>query len=244
MNKRKIAIFVEGETELVFVRNFLYTWYNYDTNLLGFECYKLQSNEPHTVPYAIGSRDSENFYQIIIVGNDNIVSKMLSRAECLGRMGFSTIVGLRDMFCDAYHKHSPKGRIVSSELNGRFIRSAQSTIENSGLVNRSDIHIHFAIMEIESWLLGMDKFLTIIDSELDVTDIHERIGVDLSQDPEMNIYHPAVVLKKLFEISGKTYDKHTDDVEKIISQLMRSDYEQLYNSGKCRSFHEFVDTII
>ena len=90
----------------------------------------------------------------------------------------------------------------------------------------------------------MDKFLTIIDSELDVTDIHERIGVDLSQDPEMNIYHPAVVLKKLFEISGKTYDKHTDDVEKIISQLMRSDYEQLYNSGKCRSFHEFVDTII
>lgn len=244
MNKRKIAIFVEGETELVFVRNFLNAWYNYDIRLLGFECYKLHSNQSHTVPFALGSRESENFYQIIIVGNDNITGKILSRAAALGRAGFTSIVGLRDMFCNAYHKHSPQGRTVSSDLNEHFIQIAHSTIESSGLPNRSDIHIHFAIMEIEAWLLGMDNILAIIDYSLNITDVHEQIGVDLSQDPEMNIYHPAVVMKKLFELTGKSYDKHTDDSEKIISQLMRADFEQLYHSGKCQSFHEFVDAII
>lgn len=244
MNKRKIAIFVEGETELVFVRNFLNVWYHYDTCLLGLECYKLQSNQPHPVPYAIGNRDSENFYQIIIVGNDNIAGKMLSRAEALGRAGFSSIVGLRDMFCDAYHKHSPKGRVISQELNERFKRTVQSTIDDSGLYNRSDIHIHFAIMEIEAWLLGMDNILAFIDSHLDITDVYERTGIDLSQDPEMNIYHPAVALKKLFELANKSYDKHTGDSESIISQLMRADFEQLYCSEKCRSFHSFVDAIV
>lgn len=149
MNKRKIAIFVEGDTELVFVRHFLNTWYNYDANLYGFECYKLQSNNKHTVPYPVGSRNSENFYEIIVVGNDNsVLSKMLSRAEELGNAGFSSIIGLRDMFCDKYHQASSHGRVVSTSLNAKFINMAQKEISQSLLSNKQDIHLHFAIMEV------------------------------------------------------------------------------------------------
>ena len=245
MNKRKIAIFVEGDTELVFVRHFLYTWYNYDANMLGFECYKLQSNNKHTVPYPVGNRNSENFYEIIVVGNDNsVLSKMLSRAEELGNAGFSSIIGLRDMFCDKYHQASSHGRVVSTSLNAKFINMAQKEISQSQLSNKQDIHLHFAIMEVEAWLLGMNRLPMVIDSSLTAVSIKESLDIDLSQDPEMTIYHPAVVLNNIYNLSGKTYGKHTDDTEKIISQLLREDFEQLYTSGKCQSFQQFVNAIL
>ena len=245
MNKRKIAIFVEGDTELVFVRHFLYTWYNYDANMLGFECYKLQSNNKHTVPYSIGSRDSDNFYEIIIVGNDNsVLSKMFSRAEELGNAGFSSIVGLRDMFCDKYHQASSHGRVISASLNDRFINAAQNEIVQSRFNNKQDIHLHFAIMEVEAWLLGMDRLPMVIDSSFTASDIKDELGIDLSQDPELSIYHPAVALNSIYKLSGNIYGKHTDDTERVISQLMREDFEQLYVSGKCQSFQHFVDAIV
>ena len=245
MNKRKIAIFVEGDTELVFVRHFLNTWYNYDANLYGFECYKLQSNNKHTVPYPVGSRNSENFYEIIVVGNDNsVLSKMLSRAEELGNAGFSSKIGLRDMISDKYHQASSHGRVVSTSLNAKFINMAQKEISQSQLSNKQYIHLHFAIMEVEAWLLGMNRLPMVIDSSLTAVSIKESLDIDLSQDPEMTIYHPAVVLNNIYNLSGKTYGKHTDDTEKIISQLLREDFEQLYTSGKCQSFQQFVNAIL
>lgn len=245
MNKRKIAIFVEGDTELVFVRHFLNTWYNYDSNRLGVECYKLQSNSKNSVPYPIGSRNSENFYEIIIVGNDNsVISKMLARAEELGNAGFSSIIGLRDMFCDLYHQASTHGRVISTLLNDKFIHAAQNVIDQSKLSNKKDIHLYFAIMEVEAWLLGLNRLPIMIDSTLEATEIKEKLGIDLSQDPEKSIYHPAVVLKKIFELSERSYDKHTADAEKILSQLNREDFEQLYRSGKCQSFQLFVDAVV
>lgn len=42
MNSRKLAVFVEGQTELIFVREFLKQWYNYDANTVGFDCYSVK----------------------------------------------------------------------------------------------------------------------------------------------------------------------------------------------------------
>jgi hypothetical protein len=39
MNRRKVAVFVEGQTELVFVRELLAKWFGYDADVIGFECY-------------------------------------------------------------------------------------------------------------------------------------------------------------------------------------------------------------
>lgn len=90
----------------------------------------------------------------------------------------------------------------------------------------------------------MNRLPMVIDSSLTTTSIKESLGLDLSQDPEMTIYHPAVVLNNIYNLSGKTYGKHTDDTEKIISQLLREDFEQLYTSGKCQSFQQFVNAIL
>ena len=47
---RKVAVFVEGQTELVFVRELLAKWYDYDSKKIGFSCYNLLSNEFATRP--------------------------------------------------------------------------------------------------------------------------------------------------------------------------------------------------
>ena len=64
MNNRKLAVFVEGQTELVFVREFLKQWYGYDVNVVGFDCYNLLSKEFCDAEYKYGSEDSENYFMI------------------------------------------------------------------------------------------------------------------------------------------------------------------------------------
>lgn len=79
MNIRKIAVFVEGQTEYIFVRDFLCAWYEFDAKKLGLECYQFNGNKENKIPYPHGTRDSENFYLIYNVGNDqSVLSKMLN----------------------------------------------------------------------------------------------------------------------------------------------------------------------
>ena len=68
MNKRKIALFVEGQGELIFLREFLFRWYQFDTNRVGVTCYSLQAQRFNPVPYPIGDEQSENFFQIGKIG--------------------------------------------------------------------------------------------------------------------------------------------------------------------------------
>lgn len=78
MNRRKVAVFVEGMTEQTFVREFLLKWYEYDAARLGIECYALRSDNQNESPFPWGDRSSENFYMILNVGNDkSVFSKML-----------------------------------------------------------------------------------------------------------------------------------------------------------------------
>ena len=82
MNKRKVAVFVEGQAEYVFVRDFLCRWYDYDSTLLGIECFSLRSDLYNSEPYPFGDRKSVNYYQIVNVGNDrSVLSKKIGRAH-------------------------------------------------------------------------------------------------------------------------------------------------------------------
>ena len=99
MNKRKVAVFVEGQTELVFLRDMVMKWYDYDAGMVGFDCISLLGQASKTVPFQYGSTDSENHYLFVNVGNDNsVLSKMLGRYQSMQSKGFNLILGLRDMY--------------------------------------------------------------------------------------------------------------------------------------------------
>lgn len=228
---RKVALFVEGLAEQVFVRDFLIKWYDWDSTKIGLTCYMLHAGKEHDAPYPHGTVESENFFQIFNVGNDNsVLSVMLDRADRLHNAGYSLIVGLRDMFNNLYHKNTfqkNNERVIDPEINKRFIQSAKDEIEASS--KPLELQMHYAIMEVEAWLLGMPGFIELL------SDVN---------DPETEIYHPAEKLKELMAEMGSDYNKHSKDIESIMGNLKKEDYLALYESGRCQSFRKFVDALV
>ena len=228
---RKVALFVEGLAELVFVREFLLRWYEWDSVKVGFNCYTLHASDQCKESYSWGGKDSDNYFQILNVGNDNkVLSAMLNRSEGFHTAGYTLVVGLRDMFSQDYTDKTllkNKKRVIDPELNDRFIHGAQLAIQAKAKL--IDIRLHYAIMEVEAWLLGMPSYM-------------ERL--QNITDPETEIYHPAVKLAELRDAEGLTYDKHKEEIENIVGNLTKNDFLALLHSGRCQSFRTFVETLV
>lgn len=242
MNNRKLAVFVEGQTELIFVREFLKQWYNYDANIVGFDCYNLLANEFCDAEYKYGSDDSENYFFLVNVGNDrSVLSSVIGRMKFLQNKGFQLVVGLRDMYSTQYIKDAGKREIVDA-VSQKHIESVKSVLQ--GIENGAFVDFHFAIMEVEAWLLGMSGFLEKVDECLTTEYVRQNVGINLEDDPEKSIFHPAAELGKIYMLVGKQYDKHQSDISAIMSKLNTDDFIKLMESGKCQTFKRFAESLL
>lgn len=242
MNKRRLAVFVEGQTELVFVREFLKQWYCYDVERIGFDCYNLHASQFCDAEYKYGREDSENYFMIVNVGNDNsVLSNIKSRVQYLKNKNYQLVVGLRDMYSKQYIADAGGHRIddITSNKHVESVRSALSAFPNGELVS-----FHFAIMEIEAWFLGMYGFLCQIDNRLTLDNIKNGIGIDLNNDPEKTVFHPALELGRIYSLVGKKYDKHRSDISSIMANLTHDDYMGLIHSGRCLTFKTFAECLV
>ena len=246
----KIAVYVEGQTELIFVREFLQKWYNYDGNRLGFDCYNLRDTDPpgHPTEHPYGSDQAETYYEIVNVGNDvRVLSKALKNAPNYINKGFERVVALRDMYCDAYHEECMH-KAIDPAVNERFIQGAAESIAGKNM--QGFVHCHFAIMEVEAWFLGMGWYLGKVNPVLTAKYLMDNLNFDLSQDPETTEYHPARKLNDIYHHIGEKYDKSKEQVNSIMSKLGREDFEMLlefeslWGEKRCGSFRKFVDSLI
>lgn len=242
MNSRKLAVFVEGQTELVFVREFLKQWYGYDVNIVGFDCYNLLAKEFCDAEYRYGSEDSENYFMIVNVGNDNsVLSSIIGRLKFLRNKGFKLVVGLRDMYSTQYIRDAKKHEIVD-EVSQRHANSVKDVLRD--IEDGTFVDFHFAIMEIEAWFLGMDGFMERLDSRLTRDFVIKNLNINLDDDPENTIFHPAAELGKIYALVDKRYDKHKSDISSIMSLLTNDDFLRLINSGKCNTFKMFAESLL
>ena len=237
----KIAVYVEGNTELIFVREFLRKWYCYDSSKVGFSCFELRKSTSYETEYNFGSQESERHYTIVNVGNDSrALSKALDNAPAHRNRDFDLIIVLRDMYSEEYRAYQ-KQRRVDLELNEKFIKSAAYAIDRKGF--EGFVHCRFAIMETEAWLLGIGWFLEKIDPSMTQSFMLEHLDFNLEEDPETCIFHPAKLLKDIFVEIGSGYDKHSHEVNSIMSYLDKGDFEMLIESGHCASFKTFVEIL-
>lgn len=222
---RRVAVYVEGQTEYIFVREFLQKWYDYDPSRLSFRCNRLRSDKVIAAPYDFqGTEDCMNYFEITDVGNDNsVLAKILKNESFIESAGFDCVVGLRDMYSKDYRKANSHSSEINPKLNERFIVGTAKSLENQKTA--LPISMHFAIMEVEAWILAM---LRSFPSDV---------------DPELAIYHPASELKRLAQQDGGDYDKHENEVSSIMSQFTRNDFESLLKSGRCTSFRNFVEAL-
>lgn len=240
MNKRKIVIFVEGQTEQQFIRDVLYVWYGYDTNRVGIFCHQLRSSNLYSVPFDVGSEESESFYRIVdACGEGTVLSAIRKNANRYANLGYEAVIGLRDMFCDAYHSVA-KDRCIHIEINEKMIQLTKAQLPQDSKIS----HICFAIMEIETWILSMPELLQRIDERFTAENVLQKFNVNISADLEQTLYHPAQTVTDLLRWAGKNYDKHKDEISSITSQIQKTDCISLLNSGRCKAFNSFMTLVL
>lgn len=235
---RKVCVFVEGQTELIFVREFLLKWYEYQD--ISIACYQLLGNDMLPAEYDYPMQEASVFYQLVNVGNDNrVLSWLLNRVGSLKKEGYEMIIGLRDMYGEFYRK---KSKTINLELNQQIIDNVQEQIVNKLADDKDMVAFHFAIMEIESWMLAMHQSLLKKFADLKLDDI--QTIYDIQECTDNTIYHPAEILDKVFQLAECRYEKHKTDANSILSYIGKDDFELLYNSGRSQSFNSFVDTLL
>ena len=98
-------------------------------------------------------------------------------------------------------------------------------------------------METEAWLLALSDVFQKIDNSLDADGLMSKVGVDVNSDPQTAYFHPYAKLEEIFKSIGKSYSKHWREIKEVVFKLKWTDFEALYNSGKCQSFREFYDSV-
>lgn len=227
---RRIAVFVEGQTELIFVREFLLKWFDYQVDI---ECRNLLTDERfNRAEYDFPNPTATIHIQVINVGMDgNVLPRILSREQYLYNLGYELIIGLRDMYSYEYRK-KVKSQTVDSDTIQRFqqeiINSIQQRAKHPDL-----IRFCFAIMELETWWIGIPSLWEDVDPSFRQQNEHKFAS------PE-SIFHPAMFVDQLFRTKQQTYSKHKGEVESIVGRISREDYVDLHSSQRCPSFCEFV----
>lgn len=229
----KIALFVEGQAEQIFIREMLLRRFAYNADDLQICCLRLIAEKLEPAEYDYGKEDALNHFLIINAGNDNkVLSVMLRRHAGLISKGYQMIIGLRDMYSRFYREQSAS--VVNQKLNKEIISAARQQIKDKDVTN---VKIHFAIMEVETWMLAMlDKWKGALSKD----DISKYFNLDSNLE---EIFHPSEVVKALTGLYGPAYDKHSSQVNSIMANISWEDYSSLYRSDRCPSFNLFIDDL-
>jgi len=238
---KRIAIFVEGQSEIIFLRKLIPLILGYDK--ISYKCLKLQANKFSEIPYNYNTNVPTvdfNFLLINVQNDDLVLSAIKAREVNLFNRGYELILGIRDMYCKSYNDKS-KGKIDDcvSELVKLRVH-----LETSKMSKPDKIFIHFSIMEFEAWILSMHTLFNKIDSALSCESIRLKLGLDLKKiDPQNEFYRPSNELKRILKLCEIDYDKSFSILERIFSRLAINDLDYVLTNNRCSSYIDFINCI-
>jgi Domain of unknown function (DUF4276) len=229
---KKVVIYVEGNTELVFVREYLKIMF--DNQTLEIECRKRRSNRLDNAPYDTKNTNALFHFRIIDVGGDDkVLDEILADEKLMTSAGYERIIGLRDMFSESYKKVVKQPLRIDVNANQKFIARAESRIKENAK-NPEKIKFHFAIMEIEAWLLAIPNIW--IKKGVSQEQLKKVFKADYQTiDPE--------TIKAILKTINENYGKHASEVESLVSHINKQDFEALEQSSRCHSFKTFTHSV-
>jgi hypothetical protein len=216
---KKIALFVEGQTEQIFTVKLIQEFMGKQG--FSIESYKfLGGKKEIRKPVRLTTQktnDNSGYYFIIYdCGGDNKVqSDIRERLDSLKDESFSLIIGIRDVF--------PEKDIIKLKTYLYFGIPVDYNIP---------IKIILAVNEIESWFLAEEKHYDKISDRITYKTANEITGIDVSKDSTESIPYPSNVLKQVYVKGGTTYDKSKDKVQRTVDVM---DYDNLYNAVRKRN---------
>lgn len=228
---RKVAVYVEGMTELVFVYHTILTHYSSDWTAFYLDFVSASPSERIHLQHPYGDENANNQFLIYNCGSDEgVIPTMIERFPSHIAQGFDCVIGLRDVHGTRYFDIYKAGheKIEWPKVNA-LMQDLETTVASAD--SSGKMSIRFSIMEIEAWLLAMPELL--MDAFTSFP--YDKIA---SIDPEIAFVHPFKELKDLVP-----YDKHFGIVEHIFSHLTPNYLDALLKSGKCASFTRFYDCL-
>ena len=223
---KKLAIFVEGKTEQIFVNKLLREIAG--TINISIE---IQSQEGRkfveVIIKDIETSATKFFVLIYNSGSDiRVASDMKKQYKKLTESGYERIIGLRDIY--------PISIIQKSKL--------QSELENVLPKGSIPINIVIAVMEVEAWFLAEYNHFLKIDPRLTPEQIQAMFGFNPQTDDMEQRPHPADDMKQIYNYVGKGYNKSEKQLNRLASHL---DYEFIYMHliNSVPSLGEFVGYI-
>jgi len=192
-------------------------------------------------PFKHHNENAETYFLIVNVGNDaSVLSAIKEREKKLVQKGYEKIIALRDMYSQAYCKRS---NTIDKQVTKGFIEHANISIRE--MSDPSKIKMHFAIMELEAWFLGMYDIFKKINSTLTVDYIKQELRFALNSiDPQNEFFKPTNDMERIYDLVRMQYHKKEHDIESLCSKMDTNDFSNAFENGRCTSFKAFYDEIL
>ncbi len=231
MLQKKLAIFVEGQTERILITRLLQEIAGYKK--VSVEVYQVRGDKANRKIQPLKSNLIEVapfFILLYDCGCDShVLSDIKKQHNSLTNNGYEKILGLRDLYPEPLKNRTQ----VENGIKG-FLKTFQK--------NGIPISMILVIMEIEAWFLGEYSFLTKIDSCLTSNFILHNLGFDLNALDVEQIPHPREALNKIYQLIQRSYDKSETTVEEIAS-LLNYEFMYLHLVDKIKQLKQLIDAI-
>lgn len=211
---KKLAVFVEGLTEQVFVQRLLteiagrhrmaFTVRKMSGGATGRRFIELESSRP----------EGATHYALIYdcSGDSTVLSDMRDQYATLAQSGYSRILGLRDLYpvplqkkqqvMDAMARNLPTGSVPARMI--------------------------LAVMEIEAWFLAEETHYSKIDPALTIEVVANALGDSPGIIDMEAVLHPAGTLDTIYQVAGKRYCKDRKIRKRIERTVEALDWAHLY----------------
>lgn len=205
---RKIAIFVEGQTEMLFLDRLVQELAQ--ESGLAVEHAEATGGASRARKIKILKRltiQAHHQYFVLIVncgGDSKVKSDILERYHSLKESGYSAIFGLRDVYGQFRYEDVPRLR-----------RELQLGIPDREI----ELELFLAIMEIEAWLIAEHTHFQRFDPRLTLERIEHRLHFNPAHDDIERRWHPAEDLDRIYQIAGVRYTKQRLNVERTLDLL-------------------------
>lgn len=210
----KVAIFVEGQTEEIFVERLLLeiagrqsicieTRRGYGGRRFPRKLITLKRETP---------RGDERYLALIVnCATDNRVkSDIRDNYESLVKSGYKAIIGIKDVYPDFKRQEIPK-----LEAGLRYKMKTRPV----------EVTFVLAVMEIEAWFLAEHEHFKRIHEGLTLARIRKAVGFDPSADDVELRDHPSDDLHRIYSLVGLAYNKRRGNVHRTVKVL---DYSRMY----------------
>ncbi|WP_368220404.1 DUF4276 family protein [Aeromonas sp. R7-2] len=218
---RKLAIFVEGQTEQLFIKRLIEEVAGKKNLTIQLDRLQGGAQSPRAAinEIIVKSQEETKYYVLIrdSSSDSRVVSDVKDNIYNLQKEGFEKVIGLRDLY-----------PIALDEL--KDVEGASNYVIPK---NSIDFNIVIAVREIETWFLAEINHYEKIHNALNLGEIKNKLNIDLASINTEIIEHPSSMLHEIYNLVGFAYKKSRKHVERTVNALdMENTYLNLSENMK------------